>query len=217
MHKQLLLFPEQRAANFAAALTILEPIVIPLAWKAHKDALDEFGDRRLSDESFRILLPGEAAQFVHRQVVHRLSRLLSDHGLGIPHRWIRIHGMDVLCVDDQVYLCFKKLRRGLKRSNYKTAHNEAFWRQSDSGRPLKLIYGYRPNRFWNDARSYLTLPSGRRVVEWVDVLDQTEQLIQLVSTGRAAPAISQEKRKRFIARPKANTGRKRKAEGEDGG
>lgn len=213
---QRTLFPVPHAANFATAVSVLEPVVTPLAWKAHQDVMADFGDRRIADEAFRRLEAGESAQFIHRQVVGTLQSLLKIHGNGLNHRWFKVKNMDVLNVDDKVHLCFKKVDTDLRRSNYPTEHNNQFWRQSGAGKPLRLLFGYRPNESWNRAATFITLPSGRRVLHSIAVDDQTARLIELLTPARTVVQQAPKKPK-FTAKPKTSIAREDKRRKTDDG
>lgn len=220
MQKELFeLYPE-RAANFAAAQTILAPVATPLIWKAMTEAIADIGRRVEEDRGFKILLPHERAQWLHRQIVVRVDDHLKEIGGGlVAFKWHSPHRMNVLNIEDQVHLCFKRVRRGLQRSNYHTAHQEEYWTQTGEEKPLKMIIGYWPNETWNHANIYLTLPTGRagrRIAEWAPIFDQSAQLISLAA-GKKAEAPQNEERVRFVAKPKTRDSRKTKrSEGDVG-
>ncbi len=211
--KRLFPFPELETFDTAAAL--LRPAVVPLIWKGIFDAIDDFSKRRHDDPCFQILTDGQAAQFLHPQIVHRLKVLISDF---IPHdaNWFEHQGLQVFNFQDRVWFSVKKLDHDLKRSNAPTEHNTDFWKQSSANeKPIALLAGYVPSANWSHANVYLTLPNGENVDEW--------ELIgnQLAAFGTLANARTQSQRseteKGFNVRPKKDADRKKKADGEDVG
>lgn len=223
MRQKSLFGESEQTKSFDEAFKFLDDKrVIAIAWKGHEEVLSEFGHRFKEEQAFKNLRPEERAQFVHRQVVERMKALMTTHCpvMGeLCYAWRREQNMDILSVDGRFLLCFKKLRDDLSRSNYPTQKNKEFWSQESSGRPLKLIIGYRPNAQWSAGRLYLTLPSRNRVAEWRLIEDQTAAIInlQLSSKEQQQPAVD-DTEPMFKTKPKnvAATGSRRRNDGRVG-
>jgi hypothetical protein len=206
------------ADTFSEAVTRLGLLVTPLIWKAHKDSIADLGDRMTSDRRFSRLRSGERANWLHRQIIEDARELLKEFGVETAHRWHEVHAMDILYIENIGTIGFKRLRRGLRRSNYDTQHNGQYWSQSITEREVKLIVGYRPNEKWTDASIYLTLPSGPArgpVLEYVQIPDQTEQLIHITRRVPAAELPAAKEPPRFVIKPKRDT-RKKQADSDAG-
>src|SRR5262245_31430635 len=99
MSRQLILFQADRLTEEQLS-EFISPIY-PQLWRMLREPFNDLADRRANDRSFRIMRPGECAQWLHRQIVDKAEDVFSgreDIAFEIRRNQFRIRYKDAVAI-----------------------------------------------------------------------------------------------------------------------
>lgn len=165
MHRQLPLF-DAGTLEEGQLSEFLSPIY-PQLWRMLREPFDDLVERRANDRAFRIMQPGECAQWLHRQIVDKAEDVFAgraDIAFEMRRNQFRIRYRDEVAITPKKMKESWLRRNALTFSSYSTPRNVAYWQQrsiEDCDQIPRVIVGYRFIRELTDIEILVGLPRGK--------------------------------------------------------
>lgn len=213
MEKQLYLFDEPELVTFSKVQETAEP-ALRLMQQAVFDAFGLLARcRRKFGEDFAFDSFG-IAQFLQSVIVTKIKTAIGDLG-DDDIVWYRRRRMFIVRYRNVAQFVIKELDDRLARKNSETPHNRSFWTQRPD-EPTKLLFGFRPNDSFTQAKTYIVLPEGMHTRDWIPYPDQWASAAEPAQPKTTPKVTAPAKQKGYRVKPRSNGNerKERSAEGE---